>query len=48
MDKFICPKCGQRTMIKKEQEGQGYTLVCQNCGFKHNMLPTDENKHGFV
>jgi len=48
MEGFICPKCGNRTMIKKEVEPEKYQLVCSKCGFKHRMLPKDGKKRGFV
>jgi transcription elongation factor Elf1 len=47
MEGFICPKCGKRTMTKKEVEPGKYQLVCSKCGFQHRMLP-DDKKRGFV
>jgi predicted RNA-binding Zn-ribbon protein involved in translation (DUF1610 family) len=48
MEGFICPRCGKRTMIKKEVEKAKYKLICSECGFKHRKLPKDEKKRGFV
>jgi Zn ribbon nucleic-acid-binding protein len=48
MDGFICPKCGKRTMKKKEKEPGVYKLVCLKCGFEHNELPSDDKLRGFV
>ena len=48
MEGFICPKCGKRTMIRKEVEPGKYKLVCYKCGFQHHMLPKDDKKRGFV
>jgi predicted RNA-binding Zn-ribbon protein involved in translation (DUF1610 family) len=48
MEGFICPECGNRTMIKKEIESGKYQLVCSKCGFQHLMLPNDDKKIGIV
>jgi Zn ribbon nucleic-acid-binding protein len=48
MENYICPRCGKRTMIKKEIEPGKYQLVCSKCGFQHRKLPKDESKKGFV
>ena len=48
MKGFICPKCGNRTMVKNEMEKGKYQLVCSKCGFQHKILPKDESKKGFV
>ena len=48
MEYYICPKCGKRTMIKKEVEPGKYQLICSACGFQHRILPKDEKKRGFV
>ena len=48
MGSFICPRCGKRTMIKKEVEPGKYKLICSECGFEHQMLPKDESKKGFA
>jgi transcription elongation factor Elf1 len=48
MEEFICPKCGKRTMVKKEVEPGKYQLVCSKCGFQHGMLPDDDKKRGFI
>lgn len=48
MEGFICPKCGERTMIKKEIEPGKYKLVCSKCGYQHYALPKDDKKSGFV
>lgn len=45
---YICPKCGNRTMEKKEKEPGKYTLVCHKCGFEHNTHPVDDKRRGFV
>jgi DNA-directed RNA polymerase subunit M/transcription elongation factor TFIIS len=48
MEGFICPKCGKRTMIKKEVEPGKYKLVCSKCSYEHRTLPKDESKKGFA
>jgi len=48
MEGFICPKCGKRTMIKKEISPGKYQLICSECGFQHRMLPIDDKMRGFV
>lgn len=48
MEDFICPKCGKRSMVKKEVEPGKYQLVCTKCEYKHYMLPKDDKKRGFV
>ena len=48
MEGYICPKCGKRTMIKKETDPGEYKLICSECGFQHRRLPKDESKKGFV
>jgi len=48
MVKYICPKCGNRTMKKQEKEPGIYTLVCLKCGFEHSKLPSDDKLKGFV
>jgi hypothetical protein len=48
MEGFICPRCGKRTMIKKEVELMKYKLVCSKYGFEHRMLPKNVSKKGFV
>ena len=48
MVEYICPKCGNRTMGKKDKEPKNYILVCRNCGFEHRTLPKDESKKGFA
>jgi hypothetical protein len=47
MEGFICPKCGKRSMIKKEIQPGKYQLVCSECNFQHRILP-DDKKKGFV
>ena len=44
MEKFVCPRCGKRSMIKKETEDGKYFLICQSCGMKRGKLPKDKRK----
>ena len=44
MEKFICPKCGKRSMVKKRDERGKYSLICELCGLKRGKLPKDKKK----
>ena len=44
MEEFICPKCGNRTMTKKETEEGTYQLVCNKCGFRYEALPQEDDR----
>jgi transcription elongation factor Elf1 len=46
MDIFICPKCGKRTLVKKEVESGKYKLICSTCGFQREALPIGDQKQG--
>jgi len=46
MDAFICPKCGKRTLVKKEIESGKYKLICKDCGFQREALPVEDSKRG--
>jgi predicted RNA-binding Zn-ribbon protein involved in translation (DUF1610 family) len=48
MEKFMCPKCGKTAMVKKETENGTYKLICNECGFEHQLLPPDTELSGFV
>lgn len=48
MEGLICPKCGKRTVMKKEVKLRKYKLVCSKCGFQQCILPKDDKKRGFV
>ena len=48
MDKFICPKCGKKAMMKKEVEPGKYKLVCDSCGFQRGTLPAEDQKRGIT
>jgi transcription elongation factor Elf1 len=41
MEVFICPRCGQQTMIKQTTAGEEYILVCSSCGLQFPSLPGD-------
>jgi len=46
MDIFICPRCGKRTLVKKEVEPGKYKLICNACGFQREALPAEDPKQG--
>jgi transcription elongation factor Elf1 len=48
MSEFICPRCGKKSMMKKEAEPGKYILVCSLCGFTRGVLPTRDTKRGVV
>jgi predicted RNA-binding Zn-ribbon protein involved in translation (DUF1610 family) len=48
MQKFLCPKCGKRSLIKEEVEGKKYILICSECGFQNRTLLKDNKKKGIV
>jgi len=48
MQKFLCPNCGKRAMIKKEVERTKYILICSECGYQPQMLPKNDKKKGVV
>jgi predicted RNA-binding Zn-ribbon protein involved in translation (DUF1610 family) len=47
MEKYICPKCGKKEMIKQKTSNRKYILICQSCSFKRGNLPKDR-KRGVV
>lgn len=48
MQKFLCPKCGKRSLIKKEVEEKKYILICSECGFQQRAPLKDDKKKGIV
>ena len=48
MVKYICPKCGKRTMTEKEVEPDMIKFICSNCGFQYQKIPKDDKQRGFV
>lgn len=47
MKAYVCPKCGNRTMIRRKTRDRKYTLVCQTCGIRRGKLPKDEKRDVF-
>ena len=48
MNVFICPRCGKKTLVKKEVEPGKYKLICNDCGFQRGDLPVEDQKRGFT
>jgi predicted RNA-binding Zn-ribbon protein involved in translation (DUF1610 family) len=48
MQKFLCPKCGKRSLRKEEVEEKKYIFICSECGFKQRTPLKDDKKKGIV
>ena len=48
MKNFICPKCGNRSMVKKEEKPGVYILICSICNFKNQLPQKIDDKKGVV
>jgi len=44
IEKKICPKCGERSMVSKKLPGGKYTLLCERCGTKRGEFIEDTKK----
>ncbi|MEA3457844.1 MAG: hypothetical protein U9R21_04110 [Candidatus Thermoplasmatota archaeon] len=44
MEKFICPKCGKKTMVKQKVGQKKRSFVCTACGFQQGLLPKDRKR----
>jgi transcription elongation factor Elf1 len=48
MKRYICPKCGKRSMIKQEDKPGVYILKCSICNFKNQLPQKKDDKKGVV
>lgn len=44
VERFLCPKCGKKSMVKIPGEGEKYSLRCELCGLERGKLPPDKGK----
>ncbi|MFQ6107667.1 MAG: hypothetical protein ACE5QF_08825 [Thermoplasmata archaeon] len=43
-ERFLCPKCGKKTMVKIPAAEGRYTLQCELCGLKRGELRPDKQR----
>jgi transcription elongation factor Elf1 len=43
----VCPRCGRKTLIRKDKGNGKYEIICTACGLVRGELPPDD-KRGVV